>query len=66
MYGSNIINGVSDNLCCFAECVDEATSTGKVKFKHCFRAAHAAAHELAKFSFCNKKLLVGLTSLRAG
>ena len=38
----------------FAECVDIATSIGKVIFKHCFRDANSVAHELAKFIFCNK------------
>uniref|UniRef100_A0A8I6Y5C3 RNase H type-1 domain-containing protein n=1 Tax=Hordeum vulgare subsp. vulgare TaxID=112509 RepID=A0A8I6Y5C3_HORVV len=38
----------------FAECIDMATSIGKVIFSHCFREANSVAHELAKFSFCNK------------
>ena len=38
----------------FAECIDTATSIGKVIFSHCFRDANSVAHELAKFSFCNK------------
>ncbi|XBH81847.1 hypothetical protein VPH35_107336 [Triticum aestivum] len=38
----------------FAECIDLSTSIGKVIFSHCFREANSVAHELAKFSFCNK------------
>ena len=38
----------------FTECFDMATSIGKVIFSHCFRDANSVAHELAKFSFCNK------------
>ena len=38
----------------FVECIDKATSIGKVIFTHCFREANSVAHELAKFSFCNK------------
>lgn len=38
----------------FAECIDTATSIGKVIFSHCFCDANSVAHELAKFSFCNK------------
>ena len=42
------------NSAIFAECVDVATSIGKVKFKHCSRMANGAAHEVAKYSFCNE------------
>jgi ribonuclease HI len=38
----------------FAECIDVATSIGKVIFTHCFREVNYVAHELAKFSYCNK------------
>ncbi|XBJ02336.1 hypothetical protein VPH35_021737 [Triticum aestivum] len=38
----------------FAECVDAATSIGKVNFNHCFRSCNDATHVLAKHSFCNK------------
>ena len=38
----------------FAECVDLTTSIEEVKFKHCFRAANTVAHELARYSICNK------------
>lgn len=38
----------------FVECIDSATLVGKVIFKHIFRDANCVAHELAKFSFCNK------------
>ena len=38
----------------FAECIDTATSIGKVIFSHRFRDANSISHELAKFSFCNK------------
>ena len=38
----------------FAECIDLSTSIGNVIFSHCFHEANSVAHELAKFSFCNK------------
>ena len=38
----------------FAKCIDTATSVGKVIFSYCFREENLVAHELAKFSFCNK------------
>ena len=38
----------------FAECIDTSTSIGKVIFLHCYCDAISVAHELAKFSFCNK------------
>lgn len=38
----------------YAECIDSATSIGKVIFTHCFREANVTAHELAKYSYCNK------------
>ena len=38
----------------FAECVDIATTIGKVKFKHCSRTTNCVAHEIARFSFCNR------------
>ena len=41
----------------FAECVDTATSIGKVKFKHCPWTANSVAHDLASYSFCNKKFV---------
>jgi ribonuclease HI len=38
----------------FAECVDVASSIGKVYFKHCFRSGNQAAHVLANLYYCNK------------
>ena len=37
----------------YADCLDTANLIGKVKFKHCLCTPNTAAHELAKFSFCN-------------
>ncbi|KAI4974937.1 hypothetical protein ZWY2020_048544 [Hordeum vulgare] len=39
----------------FAECIDLSTSIGKVIFYHCFHEANSVTHELAKFSFLNKR-----------
>ena len=38
----------------FADCVDLAASIGRVKFKHCSRTTNEVAHEIAKYSFCNR------------
>ena len=38
----------------FEKCIDTKTSIGKVIFLRCYRDANSVAHELAKFSFCNK------------
>ena len=38
----------------FAECVDLATSIGRVKFRHIPRKANSVAHEIASYSFCNQ------------
>ncbi|KAI4986208.1 hypothetical protein ZWY2020_018838 [Hordeum vulgare] len=60
--GFNRVEAESDSLsvincsaAVFAECIDLSTSIGKVMFSHCFREANLVAHELAKFSFCNKR-----------
>ena len=42
----------------FAKCVDTTALSGKVSFKHCFRSANMAAHELARYCFCNKNSLI--------
>lgn len=36
------------------ECVNTSTSIGKAIFKDCYCEANYVAHELAKFSCCNK------------
>ena len=41
----------------FAECLDTATSIGRVRFKHCLRATNSVAHMIARHSFCNRNSL---------
>ena len=50
----------------FADCLDVATTIGKVKFKHCPRMSNCVAHEIANLVFVIGIRLVGLTIPRDG
>jgi ribonuclease HI len=44
----------TDPAAIYADCIDLASSTGSVCFKHCVREANQTAHELARDSFRRK------------
>ena len=44
----------SESAAVFADCLDIATSIGKVIYRHCPREANSVAHDLARFVFIER------------
>jgi ribonuclease HI len=46
----------------YADCFDIASSLGSARFAHCPREANQVAHEIVKYCFLNKPLVIGTMS----